>query len=180
MVLLSCALAVDAAAAAAGIGATERGLRPVLVGAALFGLFQSGMSALGCIGGIGIATWAAAWDHWVAFLLLSGIGCRTAWAGWSTPGDAPSVSRGFLALVAVAVATSLDALAAGLTLPLLPVRAWVSIVTIGAVTAGLSLAGGWMGRSLGDRFGSRLEIGGGLVLVALGVKILVEHLSGGT
>ncbi|MEQ1503169.1 MAG: manganese efflux pump MntP family protein [Myxococcota bacterium] len=180
LVLLACGLAVDATAAAAGIGAVERRARPILTAAALFGLFQGGMSALGWVGGLGVATWAAAWDHWVACTLLVAIGARTAWAAWTDDGAGAPAARGFGALLGLAVATSIDALAAGFTLPVLDVGFWSAIGTIGIVTAVLSAFGGWLGRALGDRFGSRLEIAGGFVLIGLGLKILVEHLVGGT
>jgi putative Mn2+ efflux pump MntP len=96
---------------------------------------------------------------------------------WEATGEAPAerTSRGLLGLVGLAIATSLDSLAAGLTLPVLSVRPLLAIGLIGLVTGGLSLLGGLLGRRLGDRFGPRLEIAGGLVLVALGVKILLEH-----
>ena len=175
VLLLAGALAMDAAAASAGLGATERTLRPVLLGALLFGLFQSGMAALGWGGGAALVQWAAAWDHWVAFFLLVGLGLHVLWEARSPEEGAPRVSRGLLGLLTLAIATSIDALAAGLTLPVFEGSPTIAIGTIGLVTGGLSLLGGLAGRTLGDRFGPRLEIAGGLVLVALGIKILLEH-----
>ena len=179
ILLLAVGLAMDATAASAGIGAAERTPRLVVAAAALFGLFQAGMTAIGWVGGVTVATWAAAWDHWLAFFLLLGIGLHMLWEAWShEPDDRPS--PGLLALLGLAVATSIDALAAGLTLPVLGVGGAVAIGTIGIVTTALSLAGGLLGHWLGDRFGAKLEIAGGLVLIGIGVKVLVEHTIAGT
>jgi putative Mn2+ efflux pump MntP len=172
--LLAAGLAMDAVAACAGLGASERTLRPVLLGALLFGVFQAGMAALGWGGGVVLAGWVAAWDHWLAFVLLVGLGLHVVWEALAEP-EAERTSRGLLGLVGLAIATSLDSLAAGLTLPVLEVRPLLAVGVIGLVTGGLSLLGGLLGRQLGDRFGPRLEIVGGVVLVALGVKILLEH-----
>ncbi len=180
LLLLAVGLAMDATAAAAGMGARARSLRPVLLAALLFGLFQSGMSGLGWLGGVAVARVAAAWDHWIAFLLLGGIGInmlREAWSGEDTEAGEKAESLG--AVLLLAVATSVDALAAGLTLPMLGLGAPLTLGLIGVVTALLSGIGGLVGRALGDRFGSRLELLGGVVLIGLGFKILIQHLAAG-
>lgn len=176
---LAVSLAMDATAAAAGIGAGARTSRPVLVAAALFGLFQAGMSGLGWWGGAWLGRVAAAWDHWIAFGLLAGLGLKAMHAAWTKPAaDEPGPGLGPVALVVLAFATSVDALVAGVTLPTIGVGAGTAVAVIGMVTAALSLCGGQLGRRVGDRLGGRLEIAGGLVLVLLGCKILVEHLQG--
>lgn len=174
VLVLSVGLAADAAAAAAGIGATERSWVPLLTAAGLFGLFQAGMSGVGWWGGLGVAAWASAWDHWIAFFLLAGLGGRTIREGWRAEESEP-VARGLGALLVLAFATSVDALAAGITLPAMGVTAATAVGTIGVTTAVLSLAAGILGRSLGSRFGSRFEVLGGLALVGLGFKILLSH-----
>lgn len=174
---LSVALAIDAAAAAAGLGASQRSLRPVVLGAVLFGVFQSGMSALGSWGGAAVLSRAQAFDHWVAFGLLSLLGSRTIAAALRGGDEREPVDAGLLALLSLSIATSLDALAAGVTLPMLPVSAPVAVATIGIVTFLLSGLGGALGRTLGASVGPKVEVAGGLVLIGLGVKILVEHLS---
>lgn len=175
LLLLAGALAMDATAAAAGLGAGERALRPVVVGSVLFGVFQAAMSGLGWWAGVGVASVAAAWDHWIAFVLLSGVGAKTIREAWTGGPRAEPVPRGLVALLVLAVATSIDALAAGVTLPTLGLPGLVAVSVIGLVTGGLSLVGGLAGRALGDRFGSRLELVGGVVLIGIGVRILVEH-----
>jgi manganese efflux pump family protein len=180
VLVLSVALAMDATAAAASVGAGSRSFSPVATAALLFGGFQSGMAAAGWWGGARLAAWTASWDHWLAFVLLTLLGMRTIREGLTADPDVEVPSRSLGALVGLALATSLDALAAGITLPVLRAPPLLAIVTIGAVTAGLSLAGGVAGRALGDRFGPKLDLLGGAVLIGLGVKVLLEHLASGS
>lgn len=176
LVVLAIALAIDAAAAAASIGASQPSWRPVILGALLFGLFQAAMSALGCWGGSWLAARAGAVDHWIAFVLLTGIGLRAIVGALRGGEDAVRSEAGVLTLLTLAVATSIDALAAGVTLPLLPVHWLLAVSVIGGVTAALSMLGGALGHKLGAELGPAVEIGGGLVLIGLGTKILAEHL----
>jgi putative Mn2+ efflux pump MntP len=177
LLVLAVALAMDATAAAASLGAGERSLRPVFLGATLFGLAQAGMSALGWWGGEQAGPWTAAWDHWLAFGLLLLVGGKTLREGLQHEEGAERGERGLGPLLVLALATSLDAAAAGVTLPMLPVPGFVSVAVIGGVTLVLSAMGGVLGRRLGDRFGPKLDVLGGVVLIGLGFKILVEHLS---
>lgn len=175
--VLAVGLAMDATAVAAGLGARERSFRPVLVGAVLFGLFQAGMSGLGWLGGMPLARWAGAVDHWIAFGLLTAIGLHMIREALSHDEGEPK-RAGTMVLLGLAVATSIDALAAGVTLPMIGTPGLPSIGVIGGVTLVLSLVGGALGRRLGERIGTPLEILGGLVLVAIGLKVLLEHLLG--
>jgi putative Mn2+ efflux pump MntP len=145
-----------------------------------FGLFQALMPIVGWLAGRTVWSYAAAWDHWIAFGLLLFVGGRMLWP--SSREDAPSdrgdPTRG-LSLVVLSVATSLDALAVGLTLALLNVRIILPVVVIGLVAGGLTLAGLAVGRRAGRALGCWAERVGGVVLIGIGVKILVEHLSQG-
>ena len=177
LILLAIALAMDATAAASGLAASNASIKHMSLVAGVFGVFQSGMSALGWWGGVGVATLAAAWDHWIAFVLLVAVGAKTLREAFSEEEEEESSAQiGLSGILILALATSIDALAAGLTLPMLGVSGWISIAVIGVITSALSMGGGLMGRALGARFGGRLEMVGGLVLIALGIKILVEHL----
>lgn len=177
--LLAGALAMDATAAASGLAASNRSMRQLSLVAGTFGLFQGGMSALGWWGGLALASVAAAWDHWIAFALLVAIGAKTLREAFADDQNDTPTQVTVVQILVLALATSIDALAAGITLPLLGVSGWLAIGAIGLVTAGLALAGGLAGRALGAQFGGRLEAAGGLVLIALGIKILAEHLSYG-
>jgi putative Mn2+ efflux pump MntP len=133
------------------------------------------MSALGWLAGRWGGPLIERWNGWVAFGLLAILGGKILADGLrSDDADEHEDERvGAGLYVALAVATSIDAAAAGLTLPLLPVAPWLSLTLIGTVTAGCSVLGFVLGRSIGDRLGGKLEIFGGLVLIAIGLKILI-------
>lgn len=173
--VLSVALALDAAAVSASLGAAAATNRTLAAAALVFGVFQAGMSGLGAAGGAWVARYAAAWDHWIAFVLLLGVG------GSMILGDSdddPEVSDRISAkvLLVLGVATSIDALAAGVSLPLLGPPPLATIAAIGAVTTVLSVAAGLAGRRVGAHLGGHVETIGGLVLIAIGVRIVAEHL----
>lgn len=176
LVLLAFGLAMDATAVAAGLGASQRSARPVLVGAVLFGLFQAGMSGLGWLGGAPLAVWASAFDHWIVFGLLGAIGLHMIRESLSDDHDADH-GAGVVALLGLAVATSIDALAAGVSLPVLGQPALVALPLIGGVTLGLALLGGALGRRFGEAIGKRFGVVGGLVLLGIGTKVLLSHLA---
>ena len=188
---LSVGLAMDAMAVAAarGVAAPALCARDVLRVALFFGGFQALMPVFGWFLGDAFGSVVSAWDHWIAFVLLGAIGAKMLWearpsllAGGETEPRAPRAASGDdlfapRVLVVLAVATSIDALAAGITLPMLGAPLLVSVVSIGLVTATLSALGIVAGRRFGDVLGRRLEVFGGVVLMALGTKILVEHLA---
>ena len=180
---LAVARAMDATAVAAARGAGRSSAREGVLLALLFGLFQAGMAALGWLGGAALGDWIDRWDHWIAFVLLGGLGAKMLWEareGTDKAEEAPPGNPFGLRIMALlAIATSLDALAVGITLPLLHAPMLLSIATIGVVTAALSMAALWAGRRFGDALGARLEVAGGLVLIGIGTKILLEHLIAG-
>jgi len=188
LVLLALGLSMDATAVAMTSGFTAPRVRPrdALLLALLFGLSQGVMPLIGWAAGAHFASILSAWDHWVAFVLLGGIGAKMLYdairheehAAATAPQD-PRSPFDLHMLVLLALATSIDALVAGLTLPLLGVPPLAAAGVIGATTFVLSLAGVEAGRRFGDKLGKKLDVVGGLVLVGLGVKTLIEHLSAG-
>lgn len=181
ILLLALALAMDATAAAAArsLAARRVPLSRALAMPLLFGGFQAAMPALGWLAGRAIGPAVEAWDHWVAFGLLGAIGGKMIVDGLADgaeerAGDARSFEWGVL--LVLALGTSIDAFSAGISLPLLGAPALVSCLTIGVVTTIASGLGLLLGRRLGEHAGGRLEIVGGVLLVLLGAKILVEHL----
>lgn len=174
-------MAMDATAVCLGVGTTAHAtpLRSRLRLAYHFGLFQFLMPIIGWYVGSTIAQFITAIDHWIAFGLLAFVGGRMVRAGLDP--DAESYrrdpSRGMM-LVMLSVATSLDALAIGLSLALLNVSIWYPTTVIGVVTAILSFIGLQLGSRLGEKFGKRMEIVGGVVLILIGLRILVTHLFG--
>ena len=183
LIVIAVGLAMDATAVSLGAGAGGRaaGRRAAFRLAFHFGLFQALMPLLGWLAGRGVAGLLQAVDHWFAFALLLVVGGRMVWGGMrggALDGDAPAgrdPSRGW-SLIALSVATSLDAFAVGLGLAMLDVAIWMPIILIGVITAAMSLSGLLLGRVLSARWGPRAEILGGVLLVGIGLQILVGHL----
>lgn len=180
--LLALALSADAFAVALGQGAAVRthAWRSALTVGAAFGVAQALAPLAGWGLGLMFASVIAGIDHWVAFVLLAGVGAKMLWEGFR--GDLETnnnqgVERvvGGWALFALAVATSIDAAAAGIALPTLGAPVLVSVAVIGGVTFVLSTMGVWIGRFGARSLGARAEIVGGLVLIGIGVKVLVDH-----
>ncbi len=175
---IAIALAMDAFAVSLASCCRLRRLDAGHVGrlAAAFGFFQFMMPIIGWLAGRGLFRWISTVDHWVAFGLLAIIGGRMLWESFRrSDGEGKDPTRGWM-LLTLAVATSIDALAVGLSLAALGVSIWVPSVVIGAVAAVLTTIGALFGSRLGRRFGLWAERFGGIVLVGIGVRILLEHL----
>ena len=179
-IALAFGLAMDATAVSAARGLAGRQPRELVVLPALFGGFQAGMSALGWLAGRWAGPYIERWDHWVAFGLLVAIGGKMlvdAWRdGRSSAAARPPAPATLALYLGLALATSIDAAAAGLTLPLVPVAPWIALALIGTVTAACSATGYLTGRFVGERFGARLSALGGLALIGIGVNLLVQGL----
>ena len=173
------ALAMDAFAVSLAAGATPyaRTARARFRLSFHFGLFQSLMPIAGWLVGTSLARAIESLDHWVAFGLLAFVGVRMLIAAFREEATTPrrDPSRG-ATLVMLSIATSIDALAVGLSLAMLEVAIWYASAIIGVVTGLLSLAAIRLGNRLGARFGQRMEAAGGTILVAIGTRILFEHL----
>jgi manganese efflux pump family protein len=178
---LAVGLAMDATAVAAALGLAAKRIRvrDVAGVAGLFGGFQALMPMLGWGVGHYAGPWLQAFQHWIAFGLLTALGGKMLWEALRRgpgPGDRQTARSPFalISLVGLALATSIDALLVGVTLPMLQAPFWLSIASIGCVTALLSAAGVLAGRRLGAALGPRLELAGGVVLIALGIRFLLE------
>lgn len=185
ILMLAIGLAMDAMAvsAARGLAVSELRVRHALIVASFFGLFQAAMPVFGWILGSRIGPAVAAWDHWIAFSLLAGIGLKMLHEARTSgpPGASPRTEAsdrqlfGTKVMLVLAVATSIDAFAVGVTLPMLGAPLVLSVVTIGVTTAVLSAIGLVAGRRFGALLGRGVDAFGGIVLIGLGTKILVEH-----
>jgi putative Mn2+ efflux pump MntP len=178
-VVLGLGLAMDAVAVALVSGLAKRTptRREAWLMAGTFGLFQAVMPVLGALIGVAAAGWIERFDHWLAFWLLGIIGAKMLWEGWHFhPDEERSDPFGMRRLLLKGLATSVDALAAGFTLPLIALPIWVSALIIGAVTTAACLPAVWLGSRLGVRWAAWAEIIGGVVLIGLGTRILVSHL----
>ncbi|HET9954454.1 MAG TPA: manganese efflux pump MntP family protein [Polyangiaceae bacterium] len=189
LLALASGLAMDAAAvsAARGFATPLLRVRHALLVAVFFGGFQGLMPLLGWLLGRQLGPIVASWDHWIAFVLLGGIGGKMLWEAREakaepTDAEKPNSAEALYALpvlLALAVATSIDAFAVGIMLPMLGADLILSSLTIGVTTACLSILALIAGRHFGAMFGKKLDALGGLVLIALGTKVLIEHLSAG-
>ena len=177
-------LSVDAFAAAVGKGAT--GKRPRFLDAlrvgAVFGAFEALTPVVGWAIGLAFAGWIQAVDHWVAFAMLAAVGSHMLWQATRTaaPGivEIASARRGFVALAATALATSIDAMAVGVSLALLDVDIATACIVIGSVTTVVATCGVLLGRHAGPYLGRYAEMLGGLALIGIGSMILYQHLTG--
>ena len=181
ILLLAVGLSMDAAAVCLAIGAAgrARGARPTFRLAFHFGLFQFFMPILGWLAGTSLVSLVANLDHWIALALLVFVGGRMIRSGLRDSEEEVDndPSRGW-SLVMLALATSIDALAVGLSLAVLRVDIWYPSAVIGVVTGSISLLALEVGTRVSGSLGRRMEIAGGLVLIAIGVRIVAEHIAG--
>jgi len=182
VVSVAVALSMDAFAVAVGAAAAQGGLsrRQLARLAWHFGLFQGLMALLGWFAGAALERWVAAWDHWLAAALLTVIGLRMvveAVRDGDPDAVPPDATRGW-SLVGLSVATSIDALAAGVGLAALAVPPGLAATTIAVTAAAFTVAGGLGGRMLGARLGRVAGALGGIVLLGVAVSIPWHHLAG--
>lgn len=174
-------LAMDALAVsiAAGLTLPRVTHRHVFRLAFHFGLFQFLMPVIGWLAGRTIAVHLNDYDHWIVFGMLGFIGGKMLWEAWKhdEADEREDPTRGWK-LVMLSIATSLDALAVGLSLALLQVSIWGPSVVIGLVAGLLTMLGIRFGSQIGGRFGRWAETAGGLVLIGIGVRVLALHLLG--
>ncbi len=153
--------------------------RLVLRVALAFGIFQAGMTLLGWVAGTSVVDYISAYDHWLAFALLAVIGGRMLWESFhESAAEERRAARigSWPVLFVLAVATSIDALAVGLSFAFLQVNIASASLVIGLTAAVVTVAGLYLGRRVGALVGKRAEIVGGLVLIGIGLRILLAHL----
>lgn len=136
------------------------------------------MPVIGWYGGTHLLKILVPIDHWIALILLALIGGHMIYQAMVDHSDSPRINPfSFKILTGLAIATSIDALVVGVTLALVQTPILLPVITIGIVTVIFSMTGVYLGRQTGRRFGSRFEILGGVILIGLGVKILIDHLT---
>ena len=181
LLLLAVGLSMDAFAVSIckGLAAKRASLKNMLLCGLWFGGFQALMPLVGYYLGSLFADVIKAVDHWVAFVLLVLIGANMIREACSKKeeGAAEEADFSFRTMLVMAVATSIDALAVGISLAMAGnVNIWTSILLIGVTTCLLSMIGVKVGSIFGDRFEAKAELAGGVILIVLGIKILLEHL----
>jgi len=177
--IVAFALAMDAFAVSIVSGAAYRRLKVkhALRMAISFGAFQALMPLIGSLAGLTIRDYIADYDHWAAFGLLAAVGGKMIYESFKIKPLRKNFNpANVVVLLLLSVATSIDALAVGITLSFLQVSIAKAVVIIGLVTFALSYFGVYIGKKAGHFFENKIQAIGGLVLIALGLKILIEHL----
>jgi len=177
VLLIAVSLAMDAFAVSIAHGMTIRNRRVAtgLVMAGSFGLFQAFMPVLGWLAGLTFIELISSFDHWVAFGLLAFIGGKMIYSARGSK-DEKDAKLTVPVLLILSVATSIDALAVGLSFSLLRVSITIPVIAIGVVAFLFSFGGFNFGSKLGKFFERKVQVIGGIVLIAIGIKILLEHL----
>ncbi|MDP2424635.1 MAG: manganese efflux pump MntP family protein [Bacteroidales bacterium] len=181
VIIIAIGLSMDSFAVSLASGLCKKPLRTAILLRAvlMLGLFQASFAALGWFIGQSMHHLIASFDHWVAFLLLAMLGTKIIYDSLRNGKSSQTfdVSDIFI-LLGLSVATSIDALVVGMGLGFLEATILESVMVIGAVTIIFAAAGFWVAKMFGLRvWGKRAEIIGGVVLIGIGIKILIEHLS---
>ena len=178
IVLIALGVSMDAFAVSIckGLSCKEKPLKTGLVCGSWFGFFQFLMPVIGYFVGTLFAGFIESFDHWVAFALLAIIGGNMLKEAFSKEQEEVSNELSFLKMLVFAIATSVDALAVGVTFAVLKVNIWVCATIIGIFTFVCSFIGSFIGRKCGEKLKNKAEIFGGIILILLGIKILIEHL----
>jgi len=178
LVMISVGLAMDAFAAAVckGLAIQDATPKQMSVIGAWFGVFQAVMPLLGFFLGYNFKSYIESIDHWIAFILLGTIGINMVKEALSGKKENVDVSISVKSMLPMALATSIDALAVGITFACLNVNIYASVILIGCITFAISSVGVKIGNVFGIRYKSKAELFGGAVLIFIGIKILFEHL----
>ncbi len=178
IVVIAVGLAMDAFAVAIckGLSMKKMSWRKGLIVGGYFGFFQAFMPLLGYMLGVGFHEKVTQVDHWFAFVLLSAIGINMIKEALSKEEECKNDSVNFKEMVVLAVATSIDALAVGITMAFLEVNVISAILLIGIITFVISVIGVKIGNVFGDKYEKKAEFIGGIILILMGTKILLEHL----
>lgn len=178
LLIIAIGVSMDAFAVSICKGLSVRRIRPkhAALTAVWFGGFQALMPLAGFFLGVSFADFVSSVDHWIAFILLGIIGANMVKDSFDKDESCsldPDFS--FRTMLALAVATSIDAFAIGVTFAFLKVNIWYAVLFIGITTALFSAAGVYLGNLFGCRYKSKAEFTGGLILIVMGLKILLDH-----
>lgn len=173
IIALAIALSMDAFAVSIGLGSKGNIKGLGLKAGLYFGAFQALMPFIGYLGGRGVLGWVDVYAHWIAFGLLALIGTKMIYEGMQEGIEEDIAAITHKMMLVLAVATSIDAMAAGFSLTLLDVEAWLACLIIGVTTFAFSWVGVEIGKRSGTWLESKAEIFGGVVLILIGIKMLV-------
>lgn len=176
--IIAVGLSMDAFAVSIckGLAMQKAPLKKAIIVGLWFGGFQALMPAIGYLLGSQFESYITSIDHWIAFALLSIIGGNMIKEALSKDEEPASASLAFKEMLVLAIATSIDALAVGVTFAFLQVQILAAVCFIGVITFTLSTIGVKIGNIFGSRYKSKAELAGGIILIVMGIKILLEHL----
>lgn len=182
LLLLAIALSLDTFAVSISCGIAQKSIatKDALKFASVLGIFQGVMPIIGWLCGISIKGYIEPVDHWVAFILLLIVGGKMVKDSLGKEEESHESCNPFTnnrLLITMAIATSIDALSIGIGLAMVEVNMLMAFITIGLVTFAVSILGMYSGKRIGCFLGKKMEIIGGIILVAIGIKILIEHLT---
>ena len=179
IILIGFGLAMDAFAVSICKGLSMKKIKwkNAIIIAVYFGLFQALMPIAGYFLGSTFSSLIQRLDHWIAFILLAVIGGNMIKESTDDEIEKRNDKVDFKTMIVLAIATSIDALAVGVTFAFFEVNLWLAVAIIGVITFILSVTGVVIGNKFGDKFQNRAELAGGFILIVIGLKILVEHLS---
>ncbi len=178
LIILSVGLAMDAFAVSIckGLAMKKMKWKNAIIIGLYFGIFQAIMPLIGYLLGVRFQSAITSIDHWVAFVLLVGIGANMIREAMSKEKEEASDSIKVKDMLILAIATSIDALAIGITFAFLEVNITLAVSLIGIITFIISVIGVKIGNIFGDKYEKKAELAGGIILIGLGIKILIEHL----
>ena len=179
IILIALGLSVDsfAASVCSGLAIKQIRFHQAVKIAFFLALFQGGMPVIGWFLGWELKDFIKSYDHWIAFVLLLGLGSKMVYE--SLKGDEKESSFNplkLMVLLGISVATSIDALVIGFSMALIDVMIWIPAIIIGGITFIASMLGMLLGKKIGNKMSQKFEIAGGIVLIAIGTRILIEHL----
>lgn len=179
ILIIAVGVSMDAFAVSVCKGLSVQQLRPKHAGmtALWFGGFQAMMPLIGYFVGVSFAGFVSSVDHWIAFILLGIIGGNMLKESFGKGEENVAPDFSFRTMLAMAVATSIDALAVGVSFAFLNVNIWQAVLLIGVTTGLFSAVGVYIGNMFGSRYKSKAEFVGGVILIVMGLKILIEHLT---
>ncbi len=177
LILIAVGLAMDAFAVSVckGLSMSKMEWKKAVIIGLYFGGFQALMPLIGYVLGVGFEDKIKSLDHWIAFILLVFIGINMIKEAFETKEESND-KIDFKTMIILAIATSIDALAVGVTFAFLNVNIMLAISLIGIITFIISMIGVKIGNVFGDKYETKAELAGGFILIFLGVKILLEHL----
>lgn len=178
LIILSVGLAMDAFAVSIckGLAMKKMKWKNAIIIGLYFGIFQAIMPLIGYLLGVSFQSAITSIDHWVAFVLLVGIGANMIREAISKEKEEANDSIKIKDMLILAIATSIDALAIGITFAFLEVNITLAVSLIGIITFIISVIGVKIGNIFGDKYERKAELAGGIILIGLGIKILIEHL----